>query len=434
MTTPRYTSPDAARASNTATSFAPVSSPAYSAPVNPWSSLENPGVQNYIKFVQTQDPVLKNKYFASIMGNWASTPSPTGKGSMSTYVQELLRSTGYSKGKVPVGTYDSADTTGLDKALQDAIKNGSDPLAWLQTVSQLGGIGGTGKKQPDTTPKYNKQISTALQMKDFSDAKQTLNDAYFQAYGMYPTKDTIEKFGNAFNAELQRQTKSTTTTTKTTYKPVVDPKTGKQLRDAEGILQYEATNDTKSMTPGQGFTQDEQSQFLATYLADQFPDLGTPEQIGGAAKTIYDDIAATYKNNYQTAPDMKTIAPILQQVIGSADANTAKAILDKKKAEIREVAATKYMGIADYVRAGEDANKYIEPLINTASQFFETPITADDSFLKMALNYQAPDKTYRLMNDYEIQKAMQADPRYGKTAKAKNEAINVAQALMDRLK
>jgi hypothetical protein len=52
----------------------------------------------------------------------------------------------------------------------------------------------------------------------------------------------------------------------------------------------------------------------------------------------------------------------------------------------------------------------------------------------MALNYQAPDKSYRLMNDYEIQKAMQADPRYGKTAKAKNEAINIAQALMDRLK
>jgi hypothetical protein len=427
--------PDEARAANTPKPG--TTSGAYSAPVNPWASVGGMSTEynNYINFLGSQDTLGKQNAFNKIMEYWRSTPSPTGQGGYDSYIQQLLRTSGYSKGKTGIGVFSSEDADGLSKALADSIRNGADFSNWLGYISKNGGVGGgNGKKQPDTTPKYSKQISTALKMKDYGDAQNYLYDAYFNAFGVAPSKDIVSKFKDGWNAELKKQEKPTVTAMKTTFKPVIDKKTGKQARDRDGILQYETINKTETLSEGQGFTEDEQQQFLATYLSTNYPDAGfDPATIGGAAKTIHDDIVATYKNNYQAAPDLKTIAPIIQQVIGTADANTAKTILDKAKSDIRGIAATKYMGIADQIKAGEDANKYIEPMIKTVSEFLETPVTIDDDFMKMALNYQGPDKTYRQMNDYELSQALVKDARYGRTSKAKNEALNLAQAISSKL-
>ena len=91
------------------------------------------------------------------------------------------------------------------------------------------------------------------------------------------------------------------------------------------------------------------------------------------------------------------------------------------------------MGIADKINAGEDANKYIDPLIKQASEFLEIPLEVSDTFITKALNYQGTDKAFRLMNDYELSQALVKDPRYGKTSKAKNEALNLAQSITSKL-
>lgn len=429
-------SPDEAKAANAAKGGS--ASAAYSAPVNPWTRLTGMSTEysNYVNYLTSSDTLGKQNAFNNIMAYWRNTPSPTGQGGYDTYIQQMLRSSKYSSGKTPAGVFSAEDATGLEKALSDAIRNGSDFSSWLGFISQNGGIGssGSGNKQPDTTPKYSKQVSTALKMKDYGDAQNYMYDAYYNTYGMAPSSDVVKKFQDGWNAQMQKQEKPTTTTNETTFKPVLDPKTGKQKRDASGILQYETVNKTNTTTAAEGFTESEQQQFLASYIASNFPEAGLDTAtMGGAVKTIHDDLVATYKNNYQAAPDLKTIAPIIKDIIGTADANTAKTILDKAKTDIRNQAATKYMGIADKVNAGEDANKYIEPIIKNVSEFLETPVTVDDPFVKMALNYQGPDKVYRPMNDYELSQAMVKDSRYGKTARAKNEALNLAQAIASKL-
>lgn len=389
----------------------------------------------YIKYVSATDVVAKSVAFQELYRGLVNQAAPQGSkaGNMFDYLQTLLRSSGLSKGKSPIGVIDSSDTSALDKALSSAIAMNSDVFSYLNVLSATGGGAGA-VKQIDTTPKYNKQVSTALQMKDATDAKAALADAYFTSWGTFPTEDLITKFGNAWNAQQQKQAAVSTTDTTTTFEKVINPKTGKQMVDKSGVLQYKTTNAMKTTTTSEGFTQKEQEAFLADYISKNFPEANIkPGTLGGAAKSIYDDIVATYKSNYQEPPTLDKIMPIVQQMIGTSDANVGKTILDKAKGDIRKATAAKYMGIADYVNAGEDANKYIDPLIKTASEFLEKPLTANDDFIKMALNYQGPDGKYRLMNDYELTQALMKHPDYAKTSKAKNEGINAIQALASKL-
>jgi hypothetical protein len=91
------------------------------------------------------------------------------------------------------------------------------------------------------------------------------------------------------------------------------------------------------------------------------------------------------------------------------------------------------MSIADYLNAGEDATKYIQPLQQTVSAALETDVTVEDGLMKQFLNFQGSDGKYRLPNDWEITQAIMKDPRYKKTSKAINQAINVADSLASKL-
>lgn len=419
--------PDAARAAN-ANKGGNANPQSY---VNPWASLSgaNDEYSLYLSYMNAStDPVLKAQTYADIISYLNKTASPTGQGGMGTYLQQLLRAQGYSKGKGAAQT--AEDAKGLDAAISGAIRNQAGLFSYLANTP----LAGNGPKVQDTTPKYSKQISTALKLKDYGDAQNMLYDAYYQAFGSAPSRDLISKFQDSWNAEATKQEKPTTTDYVTTYEKAVDPKTGKVVYDANGLPTYKSITKQVSSAQGEGFTADEQKQFLANYLSSNFPeDNLDPTQIGGVSKSIYDDLTATYKNNFQTVPDVATLAPVIKQIIGSGNADTAKTILEDTKNGIRSLAATKYMGIAEYLNAGKDASEYINPLIKQASEFLEVPLDINDPLIKQALNYQAPDKTYRLMNDFEMSEALVKDSRYGKTSKAKNEAVNLAQAITSKL-
>lgn len=389
----------------------------------------------YLQFLGATDTLAKSTAFQQIYRGLASQAAPAGSkaGNMFDYVQTLLRGTKFSSGKTATGILAPEDMTGLENALKGAIGQNADIVSYLEAIAKSG-LAGKEIKQPDTTPKYNKQISTALKYKDIGDAKIALSDAYFTAWGAPPSAELITQFQSAWNAEVKAQEKPTTTRTVTTFKPVIDPKTGKQLRNAEGVLQYESISTGTTTAAGEGFTAEEQQQFLADYLVKNFPqEKFNPQGLGGAAKTIYDDIANTYKNNLLPVPTFESVAPLITSLIGTTDANVGKTILDKAKLDIRTNVANKYMSIADYLNAGEDANKYIDPLRNTVSSALETDVNVDDDLMKQFLNFQGSDGKYRLPNDWEITQAIMKDPRYKRTSKAINQAVNTAESLANKL-
>lgn len=380
---------------------------------------------------------------------------PGGKGTQYEYLQALLRATGFSKDKTPLGFVGPTEQAALEKVVALSVANNMEPVSYLELLKKYG-VGGTGAvKQPDTTTKYNKQVSTALQLKDVGDAVADFTAAQFAAFGQNPTTDAINAFRNAWNAEVKSQTPTTTTNTVTSYapiydktsKPVIDPKTkkqkvdsfgnlvySKQKTDKSGVLQYQTINKTSTTTTGEGFTEAEQQGFLASYLVSNFPTSDfNVDNIGGAAKVIYDDLVSTYKKNFITPPDFATLAPTIKSVLSSADANTQSQIISKYKADVRKQSALKYMGIADLVNAGEDADKYVTPLRQALSNALETDVTLDDGLMKKALNFKGDDGKYRMPNDWEISQLVMNDPRRAYTSQAKNEAVNIFQSLTSKL-
>lgn len=426
----KYSSADAAKAA--ATTPAPTAFASYTDMIgsNRYASAADPTTKLYMNFLEATGPA-KNLAFQDLYRGLVNQPSPTGKGTMFDYVQTLMRATKLSSGGSPIGVPSASDVSGLEKAIGMTLgSNAPDVVSYLTALSTGGG---SGVKQKDTTTQYNKQISTALQLKDIGDAKQTLHDAYFAAWGEAPSKDIISRFETAWNIEAKKQVATSTTETEVSFEPVLD-KNGKQVKNKSGELQYKPVTKMKSTSTGEGFTTEEQQQFLANYLVANNPNAQWDvAKLGGAAKTVYDDIIQFHNNNYTEIPSLDQIAPIITQVLGTTDAAVSQEVIKKYKESVRMQTGSKYMGLQQYLSAGEDASKYVNPLLSTVSQFLESAVTLDDPIMKMALNYQGPDKQYRLMNDYELTQTMMKDPRYLKTSKAKNEAVNMAQVLKNEL-
>lgn len=413
--------------------------------VNQYLDPNNDTTKLYLSFLDSTGSA-KNLAFQQIYRGLVSQPSPTGKGSLWDYTKSLMGSK--NKSILP----DASDISKITAAVKGAVSsNAPDLVAYLQ---QMKAIGGDGKVAAKPTTTYNKTISTALQLKDYNDAKQMASDAYFAAYGVPMSDELILKFKDAFNIEAGKQVATSTTTQVTTpvpvydmKKPIIDPKTKKQKVDAKGNPMYkqkidangkpvyEYVNKITSTSTGEGFEIDEQKQFLASYLAANAPELSfqDPAKLGGLAKALYDQISALYNNNFLTMPDLPSLTPLFKSIIGTADQAVANELLRKYQQEQRDKVATKYMGIADFLKAGKDAAEFINPLRDRVSQFLETDIGLEDPLMMQLLNFQGEDKKYRLMNDYELQQTLINDPRYAKTSRAKNDSINVAQALASAL-
>jgi hypothetical protein len=391
---------------------------------------------NLLAYVETTDPAAKALALQNLRREMSIPNSgPAGQGTQYEYLQTLLRSTGFVKDKkTPIGVVGPGDAAGLDKIISLAVANNTDPVTLLELFKRSG-VGGDGAvKQQDTTAKYNKAVSTALQFKDITDAKQGYNDAHFQAYGYFPQESSFGNFQTAWNAEVKRQKATTTTSTKTTYRPVIDPKTGKQTVNKAGQLQYETINTGTTTTSGEGFTAEEQQAFLADYISQNFPDVTlSGKELGGAAKVLYDSIAEAHSKNFDTVPDLSTVAPIIKDAIGASNANQSAEMLTQYRNGIRDKMGTKYMSIQESLKAGKDAADVLNPLMDSLSVALETKIGITDPLVIKLANYKDDKGVYRLPNEFEVNQAVISDSRYGTTSRAINEGVNVMQSLRSKL-
>jgi hypothetical protein len=391
---------------------------------------------NLLAYASTTDPAAKALALQNIRREMSIPNSgPGGQGTQYEYLQTLLRSTGFVKDKkTPIGVVGPGDAAGLDKIISLAVANNTDPVTLLELFKRSG-VGGDGAvKQQDTTAKYNKAVSTALQYKDITDAKQAYNDAHFQAYGYFPQESSFGNFQTAWNAEVKRQKATTTTSTKTTYRPIIDPKTGKQTVNKAGQLQYETINTGTTTTSGEGFTAEEQQAFLADYISQNFPDVTlSGKELGGAAKVLYDSIAEAHSKNFDTVPDLSVVAPIIKDAIGASNANQSAEMLTQYRNGIRDKMGTKYMSIQESLKAGKDAADVLNPLMDSLSVALETKIGITDPLLIKLANYKDEKGVYRLPNEFEVNQAVISDSRYGTTSRAINEGVNLMQSLRSKL-
>lgn len=446
--TPVYTSnPNLKTINTTPTAYTSVIAPSI------YSSTDE-----YLSFVQTSDVNRKSEFLQNINRKLSAQPGPEGfAGNRMQYFITLLRSgkKPLSKAKTPLagGMLGIEDSAALEKTINAAYASNMEPIEWLSKYVQS--IGPTVVKQPDTTTKFTKQIQTAFQYKDLGDARQAYSNAYFTAFAQYPTADLDKKFQDSYNAQEKLQNQPTTTAGKTEFapiydtksKPVIDPKTKKQVvdkfgnkkfsritTDAAGVKQYTPITTGTSTRMGEGFTAEEQKQQVADFLVSNFPEEAfDATTIGGTAKNAFDAFRAANTNNYGEAPDLATLSPLIKSLLKSTDADVSATILKKYQDDIRAKTAGRFMGIADSLNAGKDAKEIIEPLIKSVSQFLEKDVTVNDTFMKKILNFQGSDGKYRMMNDYELQQALIAHPDYGKTSTAKNEAVNLFQSLKGAL-
>ena len=437
--------------------------------VNRWTNPDDP----YLQFLYAADGAAKNQAFQNIFRGLVDQKAPAGSGARNAweYLQSTMRKIGLSSSKTTPGIPTAQDMTGLENVIRGAIgSNATDPLAWL-TAASMGYTGGKTVKQPDTTPQFNRQVQKALQLKDWGDAKNALYDSYYAAFGVPPTDDLVSKLENSWNAEMKKQTTATVTQGKTTFKPVYDTtkpvydKTkpvldskGKPKKDAKGntiyqqkvdkdgnpvfeqkknkagVLQYESIYTATTTTESEGFTAKEQEQYLADFLKANFPKANfSAENIGGAAKAIFDDLVNASKNNYAPVPSFDKISGTILNAIGSADENVAAEIIRKYKDDVRKEAAKKYMSLAEDLAAGKDAKPIVQELLTRVGNALETTIYEDDSIMKTILNFKDEKGNYRLPNELELFNLVDNDPRTAYTSRKKNEAIDMAQTLRSRL-
>jgi hypothetical protein len=418
---------------------------------NPYTSTDQ-----FLSYLQTTDPVAKAAALQEINRNLNRLPGPEGfDGTQFDYMQTLLRRGGFSKAKTPIGGgfIGPEDAAGLDKAIAAAYASSKDPLTYLSEYNAT--LVAKGPKQQDTTTKYTKQIQTALQFKDLGDARQYYSDSYFAAFGKYPAAELDKKFQDSWNANVVSQNRPTTTEGKTEYapiydkksKPVMDKATGQQKKDRfgnlvfskisenkSGQLQYKPVTTGVSTAEGEGFTADEQKQFLATFLSQNYPGTDFSKgDVGGSAKSIYDSVVELHKDNYMTPPSFASVSGLINDVIGSADEKVQTELLNQYYSDIQNNSLTRFNSLSAVLKPGENASKYMAPVLTRISTALEREIAADSDIAKEIFNFKGEDGKYRMPNEFELTKFIKSRPEYGKTSAAINDSINIAQSLKNAL-
>ena len=408
-----------------------------------YSQPDNP----FVNFAQATDPVRKAGFLMDIQKSM---------GADFVEMQNLLRKAGLSKSTTPlgVGVVGLDESAAIEKIILASISSQLPPLDFLKAYNSTVKPK-AGPAQPDTTTKYTKQIQTALQFKDLGDARQYYNNAYFTAFGQWPAPELDKKFQDSWNAQVKQQNQPTTTSGKTEFapiydpksKPVMDPKTNKQKVDqfgnkvfskiktnAEGVKQYKTVTTGTSTAQGEGFTAEEQTEFLADFLVSNFPEeQWNVDDIGGSAKTIYDTIKAYHTGNYEAAPDFATVSPLIKNLLSNPDEKVQNEMYEQYVSEIQAKSGNRFMAIKNSLKPGETANKYVAPVLQTLSAGLETNIGIKDPLAVQVLNFKDESGEYRLPNEFEMQNIIKSDKRYESTSTAINTAVNMAQSLKNAL-
>lgn len=411
---------------------------------NIWSDQEN----LFYKFAFATEPLAKAQAYQNLNRALNNTAGPAGFKNQFDYISSLLVKTGLTKNSLGFAS-------ALDKVVAASVGTNTDPFTFLENYNKSLSGAGTKVKQPDTTTRYAKQIQTAMQFKDLGDARQYYNDAYFTAFGKNPSAELDKKFQDAWNKQVREQEAPTTTKTTTEFapvydkksKPVIDPKTKQQkidkfgnpvyskiALDQSGQKRYTSIVTGKTESAGEGFTPEEQKQFLADFLVANNPNTTfNVDDLGGAAKSLYDTIASFHKANYTKVPDLATLSPLINNVLSSTDEKVATEYITQYQNTIRKQTASKFMSLAEEIKAGEDADKYVKPLLEVFTTALEKNFTQDDPFVIQALNYKDDKGVYRMPNALELNQMIMNHPDYGKTAKAVNEAVDLTQNLRSKL-
>lgn len=157
------------------------------------------------------------------------------------------------------------------------------------------------------------------------------------------------------------------------------------------------------------------------------------EKIGGAAKTIYDAMVQVSNNNFEKPPTFEEAAPAITKIIGTGNAQVATQLIEQYQSNIRNGVAKRFMSLAPDIAAGNDAKPIVDKLSNYLSDAFETYVGIDDPLMIRILNYKDDKGNYRLPNDFELSELTMNDIRTGKTSRAINQSVNLAQALQSQL-
>jgi hypothetical protein len=317
------------------------------------------------------------------------------------YMQALVRQSGLSKGTGPLNQVDPQDLKAIKDVYQSAYLTGVDWATWLERYSQ------SPYASSNSGPKFSKQVSTALQLIDSTDAESILSKAYYEAYNKMPDNTQIESFKNKFKAEAQRQLATTTSGT------------------TSGAGTGSTFGKSSTVTSGQGFTQAEQDQFIAGFLKDNYKITGQEE--GGRVKTIIDDVKRVYRDNLLPEPPLEEIISFAADAIGTGDETMYKQKIDTKLAGVRSAAAQLYPGLAEQLAAGTDIRTVAQPAAQTLSTLLGTQIAFNDKRINQVLNYN-DGKTVRTMNAAELQKFAESQPEFDTSPAGRERAMNIADA------
>lgn len=337
---------------------------------------------------------------------WRNQPADTpGFANKLQEIQAYLRGTGLSKDNTPAGILGYKDLDALGKIGSVAEANGVPFLDLLKDIY-------SGITVKADVAKYSKQITSALQLIDLTDATNKLSTAYFNAWGVYPTEKQINKFKNDWNNEAKRQMASTTTS---------NVETG----SASNTLKK-----TKGITSGEGFTIEEQKQFLGEFLAKNYKFTGKEQS--GAAKAIYSQIIDTYKNNFLPVPDLKDVIPFIVDIVSTGDVEAAKQKIEAKIQNIRNTAAKFNPGIADTLLNGEDAKPTADAAAKYLGSKLGRTVNIDETIVYKVMNFNDGGK-YRTMNTNEINSFVETLPEWSTSPQAMNKYMELAGTLKQSL-
>jgi len=124
---------------------------------------------------------------------------------------------------------------------------------------------------------------------------------------------------------------------------------------------------------------------------------------------------------------------LITKMIGTADDKVQDELFNQYSADIQNNAVTRFNSLSSVVKPGENAAKYIAPVLANLSNVFEKQITIDSDIAKQVFNFKGEDGKYRMPNEFELSKFIKSRPEYGKTSTAINESINMAQSLKNAL-
>lgn len=359
----------------------------------------------YTRTLATADSVAFSNIVASELDRLRNTSRTDGFRNNLNYLQALLRSAGGSKGTSALGAFDLEDSKALREAIVNARLNGVEYFTWLEDLNKRGL--GSGPKT-----KFSKDASTAINLIDKTDAYTAYSKGYYTAYGKMPSNNQVTAFMNKFNAQAKKEavtTKSSGTTTTSTA-----GSTGKSTITRSGL----------------GFTEEEQANYLAKYLARDYQ--MTPE-LGGAAKTIFDEIRNTYKNNGLKEPAFETIAGVITSIIGTGDAEMAKQKIATEKQKIRTLAAKLNPGVADLLNAGEDMNTLSEQYIKLAQSVTKKKYTQDSPIIKQMLNFKDDKGAIRSATDWEALGIIRGSNDWMNSSDAFSTFSNIGDVLTSKL-